>query len=181
MFPVDLRALRAPHGLARRVQPALSAVRPSVLSVTQRPNTSPRHKIDRAFAAKKPSSQHAHTLERASRFPSASCALLPRSFARVQLPTPFFSCAPTLFSKNTGGAVSRRKSCLHSMSCALCKTRMTEKSQKDIQINCATAPQPSSQPRMRQPHLCVIVSGRPPVSAWRVSRIIKTQSEVHSL
>jgi len=114
MFPVDLRALRAPHGLARRVQPALSAVRPSVLSVTQRPNTSPRHKIDRAFAAKKPSSQHAHTLERASRFPSASCALLPRSFARVQLPTPFFSCAPTLFSKNTGGGVSRRKSCLHS-------------------------------------------------------------------
>jgi hypothetical protein len=180
MFALDLLAVRAPRCLSR-VQPASSASRAPVLPVAQRPNASPCHKRDRRFAPQKPSVPLAHTIERASRFPSSPCALLPRSFARVQLSTPFFSCAPALFVKNAGGGVPRERSCLRSMSCALCKTPKTEEIVENLPANPATTAEPTAQPRMRDPRLCVIVFGRPHLAARRVSRILKTKSEVHLL
>jgi hypothetical protein len=169
MFAVDLRAVRNPHVVIRRFQPALSAVRPSVLSAGQRPNASPCHKRDRRFAPKKPPVPPARTLGGASRFPSAPCALLPRSFARVQLPTPFFSCAHTLFSKNTGGGVRRGKSCLRSMSCALRKTPITRKSTQHNPANRAAEPERTAEPAVRDSRVYVIVSGRAHVIARPVA------------
>ena len=192
MFAVDLRAVRAPQGLDRRLQPAPQALRTSVLSITQRPYPTVRNKKDRGFAPKKPPSPHAQTERRSTHFPSAPCALFSRSSSQERKSSLSFSRACARFWRNGGYPAHRKINGSYSMICKLKKVRTTERASTtrvrpvlaahadNIPIR-AAAPQPNAQPRMRQPHLCVIVFGRPPVSARRVSRIIKTQSEVHSL
>jgi len=186
MFAADLRAVCAPHSLARDAQPTPSAVYPSVLSATRHPNTSLRHKIDRAFTSQKPSSPHAHTLKRATHSPSTPCALFDHSLrAHVQSPHDqllSFHAFPHSLKKAPGIGVPPQKTpfALNMLRTLQTATPLKSENKKSKPISRRNL-EPPTQPRMRQPHLCVIVSGRPPVSAWRVSRIIKTQSEVHSL
>ena len=181
MSAVDLRAVRSSHGPARRVHPAPSAVRPSVLSVAQRPNASLCNKRDRRFAPQKRSVTLTHTIERVSRFLSSPCALLPRSFRKERKSTPLFSIACARFCGNGGCAVLQKINYSRSVICKLRKEPITQESAGKTLTNRPAEPKPTGQPGMRQHRLCVIVSGRPHVVARRVSRILKTKSEVHLL
>jgi hypothetical protein len=186
MFAADLRAVRAPRGLAKRLQPAPLALRPSVLSITQRPNATLSHKKDRAFTPQNAPAPHAHTERRATRFPSAPCALFAYSLcALVQSPYDqllSFHALPHSLKKAPGiGAPPQKTSFAFNELRTLQNANVDKSEYKNSELIARLSAEPAPQPRMRQPHLCVIVSGRPPVSAWRVSRIIKTQSEVHSL
>jgi hypothetical protein len=181
MVAVDLRAVRAVRGLAGRFPLALLAIGPSVLPITQRPNAALCHKKDRASAQRTTSLPQANTIARPSRSLSAPCALLPHSFSRERKSTPSFSMACARFWRNGGIVVREKINNSQSTTCKLREAPTTERAGEIAVPNHASGPQPIAQPRMRQPHLCVIVFGRPPVSARRVSRILKTQSEVHSL
>jgi hypothetical protein len=169
MFAVDLCAVHASHSLATRVQPALLASRPSVLPVAQRPNASLCHKRDRRFAPEKPSVPPAHTVVRTSRFPSAPCALLLRSFSQERKSTPSFSMACARFCRNGGSAHRRKINRSYSMICGFDKTPITKKSAQNDSTNRSAGPQPAAQPRMREPRVYVIVSGRAHVLARPVA------------
>jgi hypothetical protein len=121
MFAVDLRAVRTPHGLAGRLQSALSAVRPSVLSVTQRPNATLCHKEDQAFTRKKSPAPHAQTVRRSTRFPSAPCALFSHSFPQERKSSPSFSMACARFWRRGGYPAHRKINGSNSMVCKLRK------------------------------------------------------------
>ena len=181
-----VRSVHASHGLARRAQPALLAVRPSLLSVGQRPNATLCPKKDRAFAQKKTSAPRTRTVRRTSHFPSAACALfgcslcaLVQSFHNQLL---CFHALPHSLKKAPGIGVPPKKKSLALNELRTLPNANARKSEyrKSKLIACRRL-ESDAQPRMRDSRLCVIVSGRPPVSARRVSRILKTQSEVHSL
>jgi hypothetical protein len=186
MFAVDLRAVRAPRGPARRLQPARLALCPSTLPVTEPRYATLRHKKDRAFAPKNPPSPYARTAQRASHFPSIGCALFGRALCAL-VPLPYdqplsFHGFPHSLKKAPGiGVLPQKKLLALSELHTLQNANGGESESMKSQLIACRDPEPTAQPPMRQPHLCVIVSGRPPVSARRVSRIIKTQSEVHSL
>jgi hypothetical protein len=169
MFAVDLRAVRAPHVLARRVQPAPSAVRPSVLSAGQRPNASACHKRERRFAPRKPSVPLAHTVGRASRFPSAPCALLPRSFSKERKSSPSFSSACARFCRNGGCTLLQKINCSRSMICKLGKKPMTQKSAHHNPTIRSAEPELTAEPAVRDSRVYVIVSGRAHVIARPVA------------
>ena len=186
MFAVDLRAVRASHGLARRVQSALSAVGTYVLPVTQHPNATLCHKKDRGFRSKNAVSSAGRTIGRASHFPSAPCALFGCSLcALVQSPHNQLLCfhaLPHTLKKAPGIGVPPKKKLLALNELRTLPNPNARKSEcRKSKLLARRNPEHSARLRMRDSHLCVIVFGRPPFRARRVSRILKTQSEVHLL
>ena len=143
MFRVNLRAVRAPHGLSRHVQPAPLASRHPILSIAQRSSASLCHKRDRRFAPQKPPVPLAHTIERVSLFPSAFCALLPQSFSKERKSSPSFSSACARFCGNGGCALLQRINCPLSMIYKLGKEPITQKSGESTPINRSAGPQPN--------------------------------------
>jgi hypothetical protein len=85
------------------------------------------------------------------------------------------------FWRNGGCAVLQTINGSRSTICRLRKSPNSQERAQNAPQNRATVPQPNVPHPMRRPRVYVIVSGRPHVVARRVSRILKTKSEVHLL
>jgi hypothetical protein len=182
MFAVDLYAVRAPHGIAGRVQPILVGPRSSSPSRAAQPKTSVR--ITRHIVQiNRPLFSYSYRLL----LPQPICFDIHVVCPGSVPPTRKVPCNQELAKRSSthaslNGEMNQSKTTDEQPISAKLPpfaaqngisvrntSRPSRPRSRSLPPCLSRAPQPKAQPRMRGSRLCVIVFGRPHVSARRVA------------